>query len=197
MPFNFYAVAIGGTPGIYDNWPEAQKGISGLGKGAKTKFKGFDTRADALEYMNKFAVNYVQSDVYAEDGMNTIYIYSDSADNITTFGMQIITIEEKTIKVSGIVPNIFPLEGGAIYAFCLSLQLTNGPCMVCCNDKLLVDLMLDGNDKECDPKILNYYDLVMQGREDISIDIKKKSSVAKKLSGDAFSLPTGTLLKIY
>src|ERR1700743_1928667 len=43
-PRKFYAVRRGHTPGIYTDWPSAQKQIIGF---QKPKFKSFTTRAEA------------------------------------------------------------------------------------------------------------------------------------------------------
>lgn len=48
----FYAVAVGATPGIYGNWPEAQAQVKGFG-GAK--YKGFVTRQEATQWLNAVA----------------------------------------------------------------------------------------------------------------------------------------------
>ena len=44
----FYAVRKGRKPGIYTNWPEAQKQVSGF---SGPQYKKFTTRADAQAYM--------------------------------------------------------------------------------------------------------------------------------------------------
>ncbi|MDO9041102.1 MAG: ribonuclease HI [Desulfocapsaceae bacterium] len=44
----FYAIAIGHRPGIYDNWPEAEKQVKGY---AGAKFKGFTDRAEAEAWL--------------------------------------------------------------------------------------------------------------------------------------------------
>ncbi len=44
-----YAVAAGHKPGIYDNWPEAEKQVVGF-KGAR--YKGFTDREEALTWLN-------------------------------------------------------------------------------------------------------------------------------------------------
>ena len=43
-----YAVAVGIRPGIYDNWPEAEKQVKGC---AGAKFKGFTDRAEAEAWL--------------------------------------------------------------------------------------------------------------------------------------------------
>lgn len=48
----FYAVAVGVTPGIYGNWPEAEAQVKGFG-GAK--YKGFVTREEAAQWLNGVA----------------------------------------------------------------------------------------------------------------------------------------------
>ncbi len=45
---NFYAVAVGREPGIYTNWPDCQKQVTGF-KGAL--FQGFETRTEAEHFM--------------------------------------------------------------------------------------------------------------------------------------------------
>lgn len=44
----FYAVAAGIKPGIYENWPEAQRQVKGY---AGAKFKGFTDRAEAEAWL--------------------------------------------------------------------------------------------------------------------------------------------------
>ena len=46
---NYYIVKKGHKPGIFNNWPECQASVKGY-KGAL--FKGFETRAEALEWLN-------------------------------------------------------------------------------------------------------------------------------------------------
>lgn len=50
-PEKFYAVAVGKPPGIYTDWPEAQRATTGV-KGPK--FKRFSTRAEAVAYIRQF-----------------------------------------------------------------------------------------------------------------------------------------------
>ncbi|MBU0480748.1 MAG: ribonuclease HI [Proteobacteria bacterium] len=45
---NFYAIAVGAKPGIYDNWPDAHAQVRGF-PGAK--FKGFPTRGEAESWL--------------------------------------------------------------------------------------------------------------------------------------------------
>lgn len=47
-PSKFYAVASGHRPGIYTDWPSAQKQITGW---TKPKHKSFSTRAEAEQYL--------------------------------------------------------------------------------------------------------------------------------------------------
>jgi ribonuclease HI len=47
-PAKFYAVRHGHTPGIYSDWPSAQKQITGF---QKPKFKSFQTRAEADAFL--------------------------------------------------------------------------------------------------------------------------------------------------
>ena len=49
-PKKYYAVAVGGRPGIYDNWPAAQAQVTGF-PGAK--YKGFPSRAAAEAWLKK------------------------------------------------------------------------------------------------------------------------------------------------
>ena len=48
MPKSFYGVRVGLKPGIYRNWPEAKAQVDGF-QGAV--FKGFDTEAEAREFV--------------------------------------------------------------------------------------------------------------------------------------------------
>jgi ribonuclease HI len=47
-PEKFYAIAIGRNPGVYTDWGKASEAITGW-KGPK--YKGFGTRAEAVEYI--------------------------------------------------------------------------------------------------------------------------------------------------
>ncbi|KAJ2898767.1 hypothetical protein MKZ38_003677 [Zalerion maritima] len=49
-PTRFYAVAVGTQPGIYNDWPSAQKAIQGA-KGPK--YKKFDTYAEAIQFIRE------------------------------------------------------------------------------------------------------------------------------------------------
>lgn len=44
----FYAVAVGQTPGVYDNWPEAQAQVKGY---PAARFKGFASKKEAEEWL--------------------------------------------------------------------------------------------------------------------------------------------------
>ena len=44
----FYAIAVGNTPGIYTNWPEAQAQVKGF---AGAVFKGFVTKEEAVSWL--------------------------------------------------------------------------------------------------------------------------------------------------
>lgn len=48
----FYAVAVGATPGIYSNWPEAEAQVKGF---AGAKYKGFLTNDEAVVWLNAVA----------------------------------------------------------------------------------------------------------------------------------------------
>jgi len=52
-PSKFYAVASGHRPGIYTDWPSAQKQITGW---TKPKHKSFSTRAEAEQYLRNTRV---------------------------------------------------------------------------------------------------------------------------------------------
>jgi ribonuclease HI len=45
----FYAIAVGASPGIYDNWPDAHAQVKGF---AGAKYKGFLTRHEAELWLN-------------------------------------------------------------------------------------------------------------------------------------------------
>ena len=68
----FYAVREGRIPGIYTNWPECQKQVSGYPNAA---FKGFPTQEEALAFMN--AQN--SSEVTTEETPAGIQIYVDGS----------------------------------------------------------------------------------------------------------------------
>ncbi|MDD3815088.1 MAG: ribonuclease HI [Desulfocapsaceae bacterium] len=51
----FYAVAVGIKPGIYENWPEAEKQVKGY---AGAKFKGFTDRAEAEAWIQNPQYNH-------------------------------------------------------------------------------------------------------------------------------------------
>lgn len=52
-PSKFYAVASGHRPGIYTDWPSAQKQITGW---TKPKHKSFSSRAEAEQYLRNIQV---------------------------------------------------------------------------------------------------------------------------------------------
>ncbi|KAH6691001.1 ribonuclease H [Verticillium dahliae] len=54
QPAKFYAVARGEQPGIYTDWPTAQKAIGLNAKGKGPKYKKFETRAEAVEFIEEF-----------------------------------------------------------------------------------------------------------------------------------------------
>ncbi|KAM0335573.1 hypothetical protein ACHAQA_000621 [Verticillium albo-atrum] len=54
QPAKFYAVARGEQTGIYTDWPAAQKGIGLNAKGKGPKYKKFETRAEAVEFIEEF-----------------------------------------------------------------------------------------------------------------------------------------------
>lgn len=54
----YYAVRKGQHPGIYTSWPEAQKEVSGF---SGAEFKGFNTEAEAREFMGEKPVAHTAS----------------------------------------------------------------------------------------------------------------------------------------
>ncbi|ORY64110.1 ribonuclease H-like domain-containing protein [Pseudomassariella vexata] len=62
-PEKFYAVAVGNEPGIYGDWETAQLAIKGV-KGPK--YKKFDTRAEAVEFIYQFGNETAQATVADE-----------------------------------------------------------------------------------------------------------------------------------
>ncbi|KAK8102753.1 ribonuclease h1 [Apiospora sp. TS-2023a] len=48
---NFYAVAVGRQPGVYDNWGECEKQVKGF---SGAKHKGFATRGEARSYVSRY-----------------------------------------------------------------------------------------------------------------------------------------------
>lgn len=60
----FYAVAIGRDPGIYTDWDVAAEAIKGW-KGPK--YKKFDTRAEAVEYIRTYGNEAGQLSIQDED----------------------------------------------------------------------------------------------------------------------------------
>jgi len=61
---NYYIVKKGHKIGIFNNWPECQASVKGY-KGAL--FKGFDTKAEALEWLNGVENPTNLNDSYSED----------------------------------------------------------------------------------------------------------------------------------
>ncbi|CAJ2511556.1 Uu.00g071810.m01.CDS01 [Anthostomella pinea] len=65
-PTRFYGVAVGVAPGIYTKWPDAQLAIKGA---TAPKYKRFDTRADAVEYIRAYGNEAAQATLLDEEGV--------------------------------------------------------------------------------------------------------------------------------
>ena len=68
----FYAVREGRIPGIYTNWPECQKQVSGYPNAA---FKGFPTKEEAVAFMNA----QISTAAAPEENPTGVHIYVDGS----------------------------------------------------------------------------------------------------------------------
>ena len=83
-PYKFYAVRSGRVPGIYTDWPSAQKQIVGW---TKPKHKCFSTRAEAQRFLGAIEtrplVDDADTQVY-EDGIKTILPNLDGVETYSS-----------------------------------------------------------------------------------------------------------------
>lgn len=125
----FYAVVRGVTPGIYTDWPTAQKMVKGF-PGAV--YKGFTTRADAEAFMEA-ATAASRPHVFSDepDPRHTL-IYTDGSykDDMCGFGVVMITSEGDKYTAWG-KPPLTPTNNVAeLYAIYIALSLVQGPVVI-------------------------------------------------------------------
>ncbi len=98
----FYAIAVGQTPGIYDNWPEAQAQVKGY---PAARFKGFSSKKEAEDWLLEpiYAAagpkakkkGHAESlDITPKPGEVTIYTDGGSINNPGPGGYGIVVIHE-------------------------------------------------------------------------------------------------------
>ena len=130
MP-KFYAVVIGREPGVYTDWPTAQKQVSGF-KGAI--FKSFATREQAQAFItSSTAQNTTPDDVFDDtpQAQRTL-VYSDGSfkDNACGFGIVAIISDGTKHTAYGRVPLAPTNTVAELYAIYAALSLFPGDMLI-------------------------------------------------------------------
>lgn len=69
MGKKYYAVCVGRTPGVYDNWDEAKKQVDGY---KNSKYKGFATKEEAFAYMTENTQINIENAVSKQETKKTL-----------------------------------------------------------------------------------------------------------------------------
>lgn len=130
----YYAVVNGKTPGIYTSWPETQSMISGF---SGAIYKGFKTREDAVNYINKSTFIASNNKPLTSPQENKTVIYTDGGfkDGKCGFGIVIITSDgDKFISYGRVPESVYcnkPTNNVAeLYAIYVSLSLVDGDAIL-------------------------------------------------------------------
>lgn len=76
---NYYAVKVGRNPGIYTSWDECKAQVEGF---SGCKYKGFQTKEEAVRYLNEDTILNSNNDIQSRDADIVIFV-DGSYDNST------------------------------------------------------------------------------------------------------------------
>lgn len=155
----YYAIAKGLVPGIYTNWPDAQKQVKGF---SGATYKSFPTKELALEYMKRYDVildcpQSGESKVKKESSCSPkeqpkgIVIYTDGSYKNKKAGFSAIILDKDTkIIAYGSVPKEVGCTNNVaeLYAIYVAVSLIQEEDVTIFTDSRYCMLCLEGYDKK-------------------------------------------------